>query len=202
MRVCFGFAATAEHLLRANNCTTPRRSKQHDRIRFFPCIAICVCAWVRAWVLCRGQTMTNVTIPKEVVQQALTKAYRLGQVYWQQADSEYSSQHRKSTETAEKFKLLCRETDEALRAAMSESLDSWLSMATAPKDTDVLLNIPKRGAIRGRWEADKYAKNPRSYWTNDQVRLWGVAETRSSQPTGWMPLPAPPKDTPAQGEAV
>lgn len=41
---------------------------------------------------------------------ALRRAFLLGQTYWQQADSEYSSQHKKADETLAKFKALIPET--------------------------------------------------------------------------------------------
>src|SRR5690242_10700430 len=42
--------------------------------------------------------------------QALRKAFALGQTYWQQADSEYTSQHRKADVTRAKFDALVAET--------------------------------------------------------------------------------------------
>ena len=41
---------------------------------------------------------------------ALRRAFNLGQTYWQQADSEYTSQHRKADETRAKFEALVAET--------------------------------------------------------------------------------------------
>ena len=46
----------------------------------------------------------------EVVSRALRMAWHLGQTYWQQADSEYTSQHRKADETQGKFRALVDET--------------------------------------------------------------------------------------------
>lgn len=40
---------------------------------------------------------------------ALTKAFLLGQVYWQQADSEYESQWKKADITREKYNELLEE---------------------------------------------------------------------------------------------
>lgn len=45
-----------------------------------------------------------------LVKDAMKKAFALGQTYWQQADSEYSSQNIKSKVTAEKFNTLLTET--------------------------------------------------------------------------------------------
>lgn len=58
---------------------------------------------------------------RELLQQALRRAFNLGQTYWQQADSEYTSQHRKADETAAKFDALVTETlDAALAAAPAQ----------------------------------------------------------------------------------
>jgi hypothetical protein len=51
----------------------------------------------------------------DLVSNALIKAWRLGQKYWQQADSEYSSHHRLADETQTKFQLLVDETCAAIR---------------------------------------------------------------------------------------
>jgi hypothetical protein len=45
---------------------------------------------------------------------AARKAFGLGQTYWQQADSEYISQHRKADETRAKFRALVEETRSAI----------------------------------------------------------------------------------------
>ena len=50
----------------------------------------------------------------DVVSIALRKAYQLGQVYWQQADSESYRQQDKSALTAEKFNQLVEETRETV----------------------------------------------------------------------------------------
>lgn len=46
----------------------------------------------------------------EQITLALQRAYSLGQTYWQQADSDYTSEHRKSDVTHAKFKALIAET--------------------------------------------------------------------------------------------
>ena len=46
---------------------------------------------------------------------ALRKAWQLGQTYWQQADSEYTSHHAKADVTQQKFKTLCDETSAAMK---------------------------------------------------------------------------------------
>lgn len=52
----------------------------------------------------------------DAVSMALRRAWQLGQTYWQQADSDYISQHKKSEETQRKFEKLCDDTIAALRA--------------------------------------------------------------------------------------
>lgn len=46
---------------------------------------------------------------QDVVSKAMRKAFQLGQVYWQQADSEYFSQNKKCDETQAKFEALVEE---------------------------------------------------------------------------------------------
>ena len=52
-----------------------------------------------------------------MVSKALREAYNLGQRYWQQADSEYISQHKKADDTRAKFLALVEETCAALADA-------------------------------------------------------------------------------------
>jgi hypothetical protein len=68
----------------------------------------------------------------------------------------------------------------------------WQPIETAPKNRDVLLFCPRRGIVCGEWNTDRYAKNPRPYWSNDRERMFGTRETRDDQPTHWQPLPLPP----------
>jgi len=53
----------------------------------------------------------------EELRSALRKAYHFGQVYWQQADSEFISHHRKADETAAKFEHLIADTVAAFEGA-------------------------------------------------------------------------------------
>lgn len=54
-----------------------------------------------------------------MVSKALREAYNLGQRYWQQADSEYISQHKKADDTRAKFLTLVEETCAALAAGQA-----------------------------------------------------------------------------------
>ncbi|VVE59539.1 hypothetical protein PIN31009_05579 [Pandoraea iniqua] len=68
---------------------------------------------------------------QEEIKSALRKAYNLGQTYWQQADSEYISQQRKSDETHAKFEQLVADTVAALTSPAKvggnerEAFDRW-----------------------------------------------------------------------------
>lgn len=54
---------------------------------------------------------------QDTVSKALRCAWHLGQTYWQQADSEYTSQHRRSDETQAKFDALVEEMRAVFAAA-------------------------------------------------------------------------------------
>lgn len=52
----------------------------------------------------------------QMMREALRKSFTLGQRYWQQADSDYESEHKKSDETHQKYRQLVEETLQALAA--------------------------------------------------------------------------------------
>ena len=62
---------------------------------------------------------------EQTVTDALRRAFSLGQIYWQQADSEYISQHRRKADaTRAKFQELCERTEDTidnLRAQLAEA---------------------------------------------------------------------------------
>lgn len=62
----------------------------------------------------------TLTIPRAVVEQALKRAYQLGQTYWQQADSDSWTQNKKSDETQVHFNALVTKTCEALQPQAAE----------------------------------------------------------------------------------
>ena len=67
--------------------------------------------------MCQGHPSKGTSMTKdEALRTALKQAYNLGQIYWQQADSEYMSQHRKADLTEAKFKELVEATVAALEA--------------------------------------------------------------------------------------
>ena len=57
---------------------------------------------------------------QDIASKALRRAWKLGQTYLKQADSEYVSQHRKSDETYAKFQQLVDETRDAIANAKSD----------------------------------------------------------------------------------
>jgi hypothetical protein len=73
-------------------------------------------------------------------------------------------------------------------------MSEWQPIETAPKDGKILAWCPQRGVCApAYWNEDKYAKNPRPYWTHWGERMCGTLATRKDQPTHWMPLPEPPE---------
>lgn len=56
----------------------------------------------------------------DLVAIALRRAWQLGQTYWQQADSDFISHHRKADETQAKFQALVDETKAAVVARSTE----------------------------------------------------------------------------------
>lgn len=67
-----------------------------------------------------------------MVSKALREAYNLGQRYWQQADSEYISQHKKADDTRAKFLALVEETCATLAAGQATA-----AQAGAPANMQV-----------------------------------------------------------------
>ncbi|QIX16388.1 hypothetical protein [Burkholderia multivorans] len=64
-----------------------------------------------------AQADARVGLTDEQLRNALSSAWNLGQTYWQQADSEYASQHRKSDATRDKYLALVEETCALLKGA-------------------------------------------------------------------------------------
>ena len=70
----------------------------------------------------------------------------------------------------------------------------WQPIATAPKDRQIILYCKRFGIqAPGKWNPDKYAKNPRSYWVSSAESIWGVRMMRLNQPTHWMLSPKDPE---------
>lgn len=101
----------------------------------------------------------------EAVRSALRKAYNLGQTYWQQADSEYRSENKKSDATAAKFVRLIDDT-----VAQIAALDSRAQPVAAGE-------LPKLMSIAANFEFEETAKRLHFNWTKDDVhRLIKLAD--------------------------
>ena len=87
--------------------------------------------------LTKAQRLTD-----EQITQALRRAYYLGQTYWQQADSEFTSEHRKADATSAKFNALIAET---IAAAQKEQR----SKANNPLHGQVAACFVAPGALDG-----------------------------------------------------
>ena len=70
-----------------------------------------------------------------MVSKALREAYNLGQRYWQQADSEYISQHKKADDTRAKFLALVEETCAELAAGQATAAQQGAVYAELPAPT-------------------------------------------------------------------
>lgn len=80
----------------------------------------------------------------ELIQTALMRAYYLGQTYWQQADSEFTSEHKKADATQRAVKKLVDETCQAIEQAekvepISSILTKWKTGMICGQDAMVLL---------------------------------------------------------------
>ncbi|MBY0137492.1 DUF551 domain-containing protein [Paracoccus yeei] len=75
--------------------------------------------------------------------------------------------------------------------------EGWQDISTAPRGECVMLwrptcNLTWTQIVTGKYNDDRYAKNPAPYWGHDLERIEGKRSTRVHQPTHWRPLPAPP----------
>jgi hypothetical protein len=82
---------------------------------------------------------------RDLIAKNMRRAWQLGQTYWQQADSESFSQHKKADETAAKFTALIEETrnaiaDDPLSPAWCASIDAELD-ETAAADARVVATV-------------------------------------------------------------
>lgn len=80
--------------------------------------------------------------------------------------------------------------------------EGWQDISTAPRYERVVLwrptcNFTWAQIVTGKYNDDRYAKNPTPYWGHDFERIEGKRSVRLHQPTHWRPLPAPPTITEA-----
>ena len=109
----------------------------------------------------------TLTIPRAVVEQALKRAYQLGQTYWQQADSDSWTQNKKSDETQVHFNALVTKTCEALQPQAADDKIKALA-AKAPKDVRI---YPGGGEVIPQAASDCRTCQHLS-------EAWGVCEAR------------------------
>lgn len=62
------------------------------------------------WMIGPCASRTALVNKADMVKKAMRIAWQLGQIYWQQADSQYTRQHRKADETETKFRILVHAT--------------------------------------------------------------------------------------------
>lgn len=87
---------------------------------------------------------------------------------------------------------------------MTDTTDKWQPIETAPKDgTLILVHFRCKGVRAVFWGSpfDDEVDESNGLWCVDDDKhgpyaLRGYTVTGPSAPTHWMPLPAPPKDTP------
>ena len=91
-----------------------------------------------------------------MVSKSLREAYNLGMMYWQQADSEYISQHKKADDTRAKFLALVEETCAALAAGQATAAQAGAPANMRlcyscghPADAHPWVNDPRGGKRRG-----------------------------------------------------
>ena len=107
-----------------------------------------------------------------MVSKALHKAYNLGQRYWQQADSEYISQHKKADDTRAKFLALVEETCAALAAGRATAPQQEVPDECFPGEPKVAVPQGLIGAacfaIRNNRNGSKVLEQLRRYSVGDQ----------------------------------
>jgi hypothetical protein len=82
-----------------------------------------------------------------------------------------------------KFKEIWAESSEG------KTMSEWQPIETAPKDGTAVLVSEGRFCYCVEWNEEF------DWWAVDDNKL-GPFRLRGSAPTHWMPLPAPPKETP------
>ena len=121
-----------------------------------------------------------------MVSKALREAYNLGQRYWQQADSEYISQHKKADDTRAKFLALVEETCAALAAGQATAPQQEVPDECFPGEPKVAVPQGLIGAacfaIRNNRNGSKVLEQLRRYSVGDQ------SQPLAPQPVARVPL--------------
>ena len=164
---------------------------------------------VKGWVaaLTAAPADTNTTSGAAdllaMVSKALREAYNLGQRYWQQADSEYISQHKKADDTRAKFLALVEETCAALAAGQATAaqaahvgaVESNTADAAPTQGATEMENL-QRTAVGWQGRALRAERN----WA--VCRRWAIAGGAPVEKLGDDPdQPLPPAPGPADGES-
>ncbi len=80
-------------------------------------------------------------------------------------------------------------------SGITEETSRWQPIETAPKAGQIVVWCPTMfngGVYLAKWDDDRYAKNPRPYWSLSDEVIYGKLRVRECQPTHWKPLPSPP----------
>lgn len=132
----------------------------------------------------------------ELIRKAMRKAYSLGQTYWQQADSEFTSHHKKADVTQAKFIALVEETAALLSADAQPS--AWVGLSDEEanelwESTDSDWELMKRTEkfLREK-NAGKSAAEDKAGWDEPVAWRW----LYDGKPDGekCFPLPGPDED--------
>jgi len=128
---------------------------------------------------------------KDDVTKALRQAYNLGQIYWQQADSEYMSQHKKADQTEAKFQELLETTSAALEAKDEPANDELLRLRDLLGKANALARIRAneieslKASLYGLYELEKQRDELEQRLTKTEAQLgeavWNYGELKREQ---------------------
>lgn len=111
--------------------------------------------------------------PVEAITKALRKAWQLGQTYWQQADSDFTSQHKKSDETSAKFNTLVANTAATVERLVHENAELKKTLTWLPTQETLSQQLAASQAREQQLrEALERIKNPDNWgedgcWNSD-----------------------------------
>lgn len=114
----------------------------------------------------------------ELVAAALRKAWHLGELHWQQSDSDFESQHRKADATRAKFNALVVETCAALSLSDTKPLDD-------PR-LQQLFGDAIEGALAFGYQGENAA--PPGHWLE---RFWHLGRAEAEKTLAATPQPMP-----------
>jgi len=121
------------------------------------------------------RSIKDCQMTKDEVTKALRQAYNLGQIYWQQADSEYVSQHRKADLTEAKFKELVEATMAALEANDEPvAIQRWPSAAIGKETLQDAFERENNIQPQRTWAGltDKEVNGfSEQYWDDDNISM-------------------------------